>query len=101
MVRSVLPALGMYVNNEDGWSELSHKIHAGNGWFCWKDAPFYLEFDRGLGNTPRAKYEKIMFESFSFVENVMGGMPSITFKEEQIISRKEISEEEYRKITNR
>ncbi len=79
MGRTVLPALGMYVSKDDGWSWLEHPRHPSKGWFCWKNAPFYLEFDRGLGNSPRAKYEKIMFESFSFIEDVKGRIPSITF----------------------
>ena len=100
MTRTVLPALGMYLNPNDGWHIMEHKMRKSRGWFCWQDAPLYLEFDRGSDNTSRPKYEKIMFESFSFIENVTGDVPSITFKEEQILSREDITEEEYRKITN-
>jgi len=97
--RIVYPALGMFEKSEDGWSGLSHQIHRGIGWFCWKEAPFYLEFDSGGTKGARARYEKWVFQSYSFVENVAGGgMPSISVDESQIISKTEISEEEYRAI---
>ena len=97
--RNTHPALGMFVKHEDGWSELSHKIHRGVGWFCWKEAPFYLESDSGGTKGTRARYEKWVFQSYSFVENVVGGgMPSISVDENQIISKTELSEEEYRAI---
>lgn len=95
--RTIIPALGLHVRNNDGWSYLEHKIHTSKGWFSWKKAPFYLEFDLGLGHMPRARYEKIMFEEFSFVEDLKKGFPpNISVDEDQIISREEISEEEYR-----
>jgi len=98
--RNVYSALGMFEKADDGWSGLSHKIHAGKGWFCWKEAPFYLEFDGGGTKGTRARYEKWVFQSYSFVEDVVGrGMPSISVDESQIISKTEISEEEYRAIT--
>jgi len=97
--RTIIPALGFFVSPKDGWSRLEHKIHTSKGWFNWKEAPFYLEFDKGLGNTPRAKYEKIVFEEFSFVEDLIGGFPpNISVDEGQIISREEISEEDYRQL---
>ena len=98
--RNVYPALGMFEKPEDGWSRLEHKIHRGKGWFCWNEAPFYLEFDSGGTKGTRARYEKWVFQSYSFVEDVVGGgMPSISVDESQIISKTEISEEEYRSIS--
>jgi len=95
MVRETHPAMGFNVRIDDGWSRIEHKIHPSKGWFCWKDAPFYIEYDRGLGNNPRVKYEKWVFTSFSFIEDVIGDLPSISVDESQIISKNEISEEEY------
>lgn len=98
-MRTIIPALGLQVKVEDGWSYLEHKIHSSKGWFNWNMAPFYLEFDRGLGNTPRAKYEKIVFEKYSFVEDLRNGFPpNISVDEDQILSREKINEDEYRKL---
>ena len=97
---TIIPALRLYVTVDDGWSRLEHKIYPFKGWFNWKEAPFYLEYDRGLGKGSRAKYEKFVFESFSFIEDLAKGFPSnISVDENQIISREEISEDEYRKIS--
>jgi len=97
--RTIIPALGLQVKNEDGWSYIEHKLHNFRGWFSWKEASFYLEYDRGLGNTPRVTYEKIVFEKYSFVEDLRGGFPpNISIDEDQIISREEINEEYYRNL---
>lgn len=99
--RTIIPALGSYESPNDGWLRLAHPNHPLKGWFNWKQAPFYIEFDRGLGNERRAKYEKIVFEVFSFVEDLNGGVtPNISVDEDQIVSREEISEEDYRQLRN-
>lgn len=94
-MRTTYPALELIINVNDGWSRLEHKIHPSKGWFCWKEAPIYIGFDKGLGNQPRTKYEKWVFQSFSFIEDVLGGLPSISVDENQIISKSEISQEEF------
>jgi len=94
--RSIYPALGLNVKSEYGWSRLEHRIHPSKGWFCWKESPFYIEFDSGGTKGTRARYEKWVFQSYSFIEDVLGrGMPSISVDESQIISKTEMSEEEY------
>lgn len=99
MKRITLPALGLISLVDDGWSQLEHKIWPSKGLFCWKEAPLYLEYDKGFSTGKhRSKYEKIIFEAFSFVEHIMSGMPSISIIEEQIKERKEISEKEYQNI---
>jgi len=93
--RAIYPAMGLTIKAEYGWSRLEHRIHSGKGWFCWKESPFYIEFASGAGKSPRSRYEKWIFQSYSFIEDVVGGMPSISVDESQIISKTEMSEEEY------
>ena len=98
--RTIIPALGLYVSNSDGWSRLGDDINPSKGWFNWKEAAFYLEFDGRSNNNSSAKYEKILFKKFSFVENLDDGFPpNISIDEDQIVSREEISEEDYRKLS--
>ena len=102
----VIPALEFHLHADDGWSELSHRIWPSRGFFCWRDAPLYIEFEseeeeEEYPNKSKARYEKIVFQAFSFVEKFDQGIPSFGIIEEHILERKEITEKEYRasKIT--
>lgn len=96
MKRIIIPTVGYNISVEDGWSELQHKMYPSKGFFCWKEATIRVEFDKGVSpNEGRiVKYEKIIFEAFSFIEFV-GWNHNFSVIEEQIIERKEITEDEY------
>ncbi len=51
-----------------------------------------IGFVKGHG---KARFEKWVFRESSFIEDVIGGLPSISVDENDIISKTEISEDEF------
>jgi len=97
-MRTVYPALTLLIKDSDGWSRFEHRIHKYKGWFSAMKAPIYIGFDKGYKASPRGKYEKWVFEQFSFIEDIVGSLPSISVDDRQILSKEEITEEEFRSI---
>ncbi len=89
MERVTYPALDLRIK---GWLSDEHKITHAKGWFNQTELHIYIGFVKGHG---KEIFEKWIFRESSFIEDIAGGLPSISVDENDIISKTEISEDEF------